>query len=254
MKFDIRYSLPLLTTKRVFWKTVIKELLWFLTGSTDNKTLLNQNVNIWTGNSTKPFLESRGLDYEEHDIGPGYGFQWKHWGAKYVDCDMDYSGQGVDQIQRLIDGLINDPNSRRHILTAWNVADIDKMALPPCHILAQFYVDAKKQLSCHLYQRSGDVFLGVPFNIASYSILTYILAKICGYTPGYFIHTIGDAHIYENHISQCREQLTRIPSAFPKLELSEKFTKSTNWSGITIEDFKIVNYECDSYIKADMVV
>lgn len=178
MRFDISETFPLLTTKRVFWKGVVEELLWFLRGSTYGKELSDKGVHIWDGNGSREFLDKLGFkERKEGDLGPVYGFQWRHFGAKYVNCDTDYTGQGVDQIEDLIKRIKNDPNSRRHIVNAWNVADINKMALPPCHVLFQFYVSQGK-LSCMLYQRSCDVGLGIPFNIASYALLTVMIARV----------------------------------------------------------------------------
>lgn len=220
MEFDILNSVPFITTKKLFHKTVLKELLWFLDGSTNSKLLEDEGVNIWKGNSSKEFIESRGLKYEEGDIGPGYGFQWRHWGAEYKGCHVDYTGQGIDQIENLVQGLINDPNSRRHILSAWNISDLDKMVLPPCHYSAQFLVDGK-YLDCLLNQRSGDMFLGVPFNIASYTFLTYMIAEKTNLIPRKLIHIIGDAHIYKNHIDQVKEQLTRTPLPWCTIDMDE---------------------------------
>lgn len=210
MEFDISEKVPFLTTKKLFYNSVLKELLWFLDGSTNSKILEDQGINIWKGNSSKEFIESRGLNYEEGDIGPGYGFQWRHWGAEYKGCNHDYTKQGFDQIEFLISEITRNPNSRRLILSAWNVNDLDKMVLPPCHYSAQFLVQDGK-LDCILNQRSGDMFLGVPFNIASYTFLTYILASKVGLKPGKLVHFLGDAHIYKNHIDQVKLQLTRTP-------------------------------------------
>ena len=179
--------------------------------------LLDKNVHIWSQNSTREFLASRGLNYEENDLGPVYGFQWRHFGATYKDRYTDYKGQGVDQLQNVIDLIRNEPNSRRIIMSAWNPSDLDKMALPPCHILSQFHVNNDNELSCSLYQRSGDVGLGIPFNILSYSVLTYILAKHCDLKPKEFIHFIGNAHIYESHEESLKKQINRVPIKFPKL-------------------------------------
>jgi thymidylate synthase len=205
------------------YKTILRELLWFIKGSTDNQELLDKKVTIWQENASKEFLEYRGLDYEEGDLGPIYGFQWRHCGATYKDCKTDYQGKGIDQIKWLIGEIKNNPSSRRLILSAWNVEDLDKMALPPCHILSQFYVNVKEGLlSCQLYQRSGDMFLGIPFNIASYAFLTCILCKLTGYKPGSLIHILGDAHIYEEHYHGVSEQLKRVPKQFPELVISDE--------------------------------
>jgi dihydrofolate reductase / thymidylate synthase len=249
MKFDLRNGFPLLTTKRVPWKTVLRELIWFINGSTDNRLLQEQNVHIWDRNSTKEFLKSRDLeDYEEGDLGPIYGFQWRHFGAEYVGHETDYSEKGTDQLQWIIDEIRNNPSSRRLIMSAWNPCDIDKMALPPCHVMVQFNIDGE-YIDAQLYQRSGDLFLGVPFNIASYSFLLHIIGKITGYTPRYFIHTLGDTHIYENHIDAVNEQLSRIPSTFPKLIINEIHSIDE----IDEKNFDIINYNYYPTIKAEMV-
>ena len=251
MIFDLSESFPLLTTKRVGYKTVLRELLWFINGSTSNKILNDKNVHIWDGNSSREFLDSRGLDYEEGDLGPVYGFQWRHFGAEYVSCNSDYSGKGKDQLKYVIDLIKNDPNSRRIIMSAWNPVDLDKMALPPCHVMCQFNVDTtKKRLDCQLYQRSGDMFLGVPFNIASYAFLTYIIAKITGYQPGKLIHILGDTHIYDSHIEAVSTQIKRIPYEFPKLTISDELNDIDN---INEEYFQLKDYNYHDKINAPMI-
>jgi thymidylate synthase len=242
MKFDLSKGYPLITTKRIPWKMVIKELLWIVRGETDAKILQKQGVHIWDGNTSREFLDGRGLkDYPEGDIGPLYGFQFRHWGAKYINCTTDYTNQGIDQISNLINEIKTNPSSRRLLISAWNVNDLDKMSLNPCHTLCQFYVDTNKgTLSCQLYQRSGDLFLGVPFNIASYSALVYMIAKICDLKPGTFIHTLGDAHIYNNHIEQVKEQIERTPFEFPIL--------SVKGNQKTIEDFQLEDFVLENYI------
>lgn len=252
MRFDLRKGFPLLTTKRVAWKTVLRELLWFISGSTDNKILQNKNVHIWDGNSSREYLTSRGLnEYREGDLGPIYGFQWRHFGAFYNGCGYDYRGHGVDQLQNIIDLIKNDPNSRRIILNSWNARDIDKMALPPCHVMVQFHVDVVEgYLDAKLTQRSGDMFLGVPFNIASYAFLIHIIGNITGYKPRYFIHDIGDAHIYENHKDAIVKQIKRTTLDFPELRITRKLE--------TIDDidesyFEILNYRHHGTIKAEMI-
>ena len=245
-------SFPLLTTKKIGYKTVLRELLWFIKGSTDNQELLDKNVRIWKGKASKEFLVSRGLDYEEGDLGPVYGFQWRHFGAEYKDCKSDYSGKGIDQLKWLIQEIKNNPHSRRLILSAWNVEDIDKMALPPCHLLSQFYINVKEgTLSCQLYQRSADMFLGVPFNIASYAFLTYILCKLTGYKPGKLYHVIGDAHVYEEHTKAVYDQLKRVPKMFPTLTISDELK---NIDAIDESMFNIEGYESYSPINAPMKV
>ena len=245
MVFDLREGFPLLTTKRTPFKTILRELLWFIRGSTSNKELNDKNVHIWDGNSSKEFLESRGLDYEEGELGPVYGFQWRKFGADYNNPNS----KGEDQLQNVIDLIKNDPTSRRIILSAWNPVDLDKMALPPCHVMIQFSVD-KEFLDAQLYQRSGDMFLGVPFNIASYSILMHIIGSITGYTPRYFHHVLGDAHIYMNHIDAIGEQIHRIPNKFPELKLTKKIVDIND---INEEDFVLENYNHYPTIKAEMI-
>jgi dihydrofolate reductase/thymidylate synthase len=249
MKFDLRNGFPLLTTKRVPWKTVLRELIWFINGSTDNRLLQQQNVHIWDGNSTKEFLESRGLEhYEDGDLGPIYGFQWRHFGAEYKNHETDYSEKGKDQLQWIIDEIKSNPNSRRLIMSSWNPSDLEKMALPPCHVMVQFNIDGE-YIDAQLYQRSGDLFLGVPFNIASYSFLLHIIGNLTGYTPRYFIHTLGDTHIYENHKEAVNEQLSRIPSQFPKILVNN----IKNINEIEESDFEILDYNYYPTIKADMI-
>lgn len=252
MRFDLREGFPLLTTKRVAWKTVLRELLWFISGSTDNKVLQRKNVHIWDGNSTKEYLQSRGLnEYINGDLGPIYGFQWRHFGAPYNGCGYDYSGYGVDQLQNVIDIIKNDPCSRRIILNSWNAKDLDKMALPPCHVMVQFNVDVDEGfIDAKLTQRSGDMFLGVPFNIASYAFLLHIIGNITGYKPRYFIHDIGDGHIYENHKDAIVKQIKRTTLNFPELIINKKLEGIDN---IDESDFEILNYKHHGTIKADMV-
>ncbi|XP_076304221.1 thymidylate synthase isoform X4 [Tachypleus tridentatus] len=244
-------TLPLLTTKRVFWRGVLEELLWFIKGSTNAKELSEKNVNIWDANGSRQFLDNLGFtEREEGDLGPVYGFQWRHFGAEYKNKNTDYSGQGVDQLTQVIDLIKHDPYSRRIILTAWNPADLGKMALPPCHCLAQFYV-CNGELSCQLYQRSGDMGLGVPFNIASYSFLTYMVAHITGLKPGDFVHTVGDAHVYLNHIDALKIQLSRKPRPFPKLYIKRQVERIDDFH---YEDFEVVDYNPHPKIKMDMSV
>jgi len=226
MRFDLKNGkVPVLTTKKVAIKTCIQELFWFIRGSTSNSELNEMNVKIWDGNSTRDFLDSRGLtDRKEGDLGPVYGFQWRHFNADYIDCKTDYTGKGKDQLQQIIDDLKNPETrtSRRHILTAWNPSQLDEMALPPCHMICQFHVRNNKYLSCALFQRSGDIGLGVPFNIASYSVLTHIIARHCDLEPDEFVHFIGNGHIYTNHIEQLREQIKRKPMEFPQIFIQRK--------------------------------
>lgn len=210
MRFNLRDDIfPLLTTKRVFWRAVVEELLWFIKGSTNAKELQDKKVHIWDGNSTREFLDKLGLtEREEGDLGPVYGFQWRHFGAEYKTCHDDYTCQGIDQLNDVIKRIRTNPNDRRIIMSAWNVSDLKIMALPPCHCLVQFYV-ADGELSCQLYQRSADMGLGVPFNIASYALLTCMIAHVTGLKTGDFVHTLGDAHVYLNHVEPLKEQVSR---------------------------------------------
>lgn len=251
MRFDLRNSFPLLTTKRVFWRAVVEELLWFIHGQTDAKILQEKNIHIWDGNSNREFLDKCGFsDREEGDLGPVYGFQWRHFGAKYRNCRDTYKDEGVDQLQQVIDTIRNNPNDRRIIMSAWNPVDIPQMALPPCHCLAQFFV-ANGELSCQLYQRSADMGLGVPFNIASYALLTYMIAHITNLRPGDFVHTLGDAHVYNNHIEALTEQLTRKPRTFPKLVIKRKLKCIEDF---TFKDFELINYNPYPKISMEMAV
>jgi len=240
MRFSLRDgTFPLLTTKKTFYRGIAEELFWFIRGSTNAKELQEKNVRIWDGNSSRQFLDSVGLGHrEEGDLGPVYGFQWRHFGAEYVDMHADYSGKGVDQLANVIDAIKNRPEDRRIIMCAWNPADLNKMALPPCHCLVQFYV-ANGELSCQLYQRSADMGLGVPFNIASYALLTHMIAHVTGLSAGEFVHTLGDAHVYNNHFDALKEQLTREPLPFPKLRMKRKVEN--------IEDFSIDDLEVEGY-------
>ena len=256
MKFDLKDNvLPVLTTKKVAIKMCINELFWFINGSTSNAELNARNVKIWNGNSTREFLDSRGLtEREEGDLGPVYGFQWRHFNAPYVDCKTDYTNKGVDQLKNIIDNLKNPEtrSSRRHILTAWNPVQLDEMALPPCHMICQFHVRENKFLSCALFQRSGDIGLGVPFNIASYSVLTHILARHCGLEADEFVHFIGNNHIYSDHIEQLREQITREPMEFPRIIIKNKRESINDY---TIEDIEwIQKYNSHNKIQMTMSV
>jgi len=252
MRFSLRDGrFPLLTTKKVFYRGIAEELFWFIRGSTSAKELQERNVRIWDGNSSREFLDSIGLaEREEGDLGPVYGFQWRHFGAEYTNMHADYSGQGVDQLAQVIDRCKNKPNDRRNILCAWNPADLDKMALPPCHCLVQFYV-AGGELSCQLYQRSADMGLGVPFNIASYALLTVMIAHVTGLKPGEFIHTLGDAHVYCNHIDALETQLEREPREFPQLKIKRKVD---NIEDFTIDDFEVIGYNPHGKIVMAMAV
>lgn len=212
-------TLPLLTTKRVFWRGVAEELLWFISGCTDAKVLSAKGVAIWDANASRAFLDGRGLTaYAEGDLGPVYGFQWRHFGAAYCNSAADYVGQGVDQLRNVIAALRSNPHDRRILMSAWNPCDLDKMALPPCHVLCQFLV-APEGLVCVLYQRSADMGLGVPFNIASYALLTHLVAHVCGLAAKELVVVLGDAHVYRTHVAALREQVTRTPAPFPTLAI-----------------------------------
>jgi len=257
LRFDLEDGVPLLTTKYVAWKACIEELLWFLRGDTNAKHLSEKDVKIWDGNTTRDFLDARGLTMlPEGDIGAGYGFQWRHFGAEYATCKDDYSGKGFDQVREVIRLLKEDPYSRRIFMSAWNPAALSKMALPPCHVSAQFYVEfqnGKKYLRCHMYQRSVDCFLGLPFNIFSYSVLTYILAKMCDMVPKELIISTGDTHIYTDHIDQVRTQLQRVPVFPPKLHLSDAVAHK-DMHELTLKDFDIIGYFHHPAIRAHMAV
>ena len=253
MKFSLNDgTIPILTTKKVAWKTCFKELTWFIKGDTSNKLLNDMNVHIWDANGSKEFLKSRNLNYEENDLGPVYGHQWRHFNAKYNDCSTDYSNQGVDQLQNIINQLKTDEGrkSRRLIMSAWNPCQLDEMALPPCHVMAQFHVSENKYLSCSLYQRSGDVGLGVPFNIASYSFLIHIIAKHTGLEAKEFVYFLGNAHIYEEHDEALKEQILRQPYEFPKLQIKNKKENIDDYSLDDIE-WK-TEYKYHSAIKMEM--
>lgn len=256
-----RYSLeddiiPVLTTKRVAWKAVVEELLWFIRGSTDGNELSSKGVKIWDANGSREFLDSLGFtDRQVGDLGPVYGFQWRHFGAQYKDKDGDYEGQGVDQLKEVIRKLKECPFDRRIIMCAWNPADLHLMALPPCHCLVQFYVSGDYKLSCQLYQRSADMGLGVPFNIASYSLLTHLLAKITGLKPGEFVHTLGDAHVYLNHIEPLKEQLKRDPRPFPKLKINkENLSSLDDLISLESNQLELIDYKPHGKIEMKMAV
>ena len=252
MKFSLcDNTLPLLTTKKVAIKTCLKELLWFISGKTDNRLLKNQNVHIWDANASTEFLKSRNLNYREDDLGPVYGHQWRYFNAPYVDCETDYTGQGVDQLSYIIDSLNNKETrySRRLVMSAWNPIQIDKMALPPCHVLVQFNVSGENKLDCALFQRSGDVGLGVPFNIASYALLTHLIAHHTNLVANTFTHFIGNAHIYEEHISPLTTQIERTPFVFPKVKITNTHH---NIEDYVVDDFEISEYTYHSRIPMEM--
>lgn len=252
MRFDLSDGkLPLLTTKKLFFRGIVEELLWIISGKTDEKILSDKGVKFWADNATRQFLDLTGLtDNREGDLGPVYPFQWRHFGAEYKSCDDDYTGQGVDQLANAIELIKTQPESRRILVSAWNPCDLKKMALPPCHTLFQFYVDDGK-LSCQLYQRSGDVGLGVPFNIASYSLLTIMIAHITGLVPGEFIHTLGDAHIYLDHVEPLKEQLTREPFDFPTIRIKRDIDDIDDF---TYDDFELIDYKAHKSIRMKMSV
>jgi len=251
MRFDLRKSFPLLTTKRVFWKGVVEELLWFVRGDTNANHLSEKGVKIWDGNGSREFLDKRGLSHREQgDLGPVYGFQWRHFGAEYKDMHTDYTGKGVDQLAECIKTIKENPTDRRILLSAWNPADLHLMALPPCHMFCQFYV-ANGELSCLMYQRSCDMGLGVPFNIASYSLLTLMMAQVCGLKPGEFIHTLGNAHVYQNHVEPLQTQLERTPRPFPVLKVNPEVK---DIDGFKASDFELIGYSPLGKIAMEMAV
>lgn len=231
MRFDLAEGFPVLTTKKLHLRSIIHELLWFLKGETNIAYLKENGVRIWD-----EWADENG------DLGPVYGYQWRSWPAP--------NGGSVDQIKKLVEGIKNNPDSRRHIVSAWNPALVDEMALPPCHCLFQFYV-ADGKLSCQLYQRSADTFLGVPFNIASYALLTLMVAQVCGLQPGEFVHTFGDVHLYSNHLDQAKEQLTRDFRALPQMKINPEVS---DLFAFKFEDFELVNYDPHPHIKAEVSV
>jgi thymidylate synthase len=255
MRFSLaNNTMPLITTKKLAWKSCLKELLWFINGDTDNTTLQNQNVKIWNDNATREFLDGRGLhNLSENDLGPVYGQQWRHWNAKYYNCFTDYKDKGVDQLQNIIDELkhskITKQNSRRLIMSAWNPEQLDEMALPPCHVLSQFHVTNGNKLSCTLYQRSADMGLGVPFNIASYAFLTHLLAKHCDLEAYEFIHFLGNMHIYDDHLDALKIQIKNEPYEFPMINIKNKYLNIEDYK---FSDFEILNYKSHSPIKMNM--
>ena len=263
-RYSLRDGFPLLTTKKMAWKAIVAELFWFLSGDTNVATLAKQNVTIWHGNGydyyrkvTAPARGEATVPYEEWSkrlvddpefaawaghLGDVYRAQWRNWQAP--------GGESIDQIARVVEQIRKKPDSRRHIVTAWNPAEVDAMALPPCHALFQFFV-LDGELSCQLYQRSADLFLGVPFNIASYALLTCMVAQVCGLKPGDFVHTFGDLHLYDNHVEQARLQLTRQPRPLPRLTLNPKIRELGDF---TLEDITLTGYDPEPAIKAPMAV
>ena len=272
LTFNLKDEFPLLTTKRVFFRGVVEELLFFLRGQTNTKILENNKINIWKGNTSKEFLESRNLPYEEGDMGPMYGFNWLHFGAQYHGCDYDYKGEGMNQLEKVIGLLKEDPFSRRIMMTTYNPLCAEEGVLYPCHgIVTQFYIRSSigqresvstdsvreenniKYLSCCTYLRSNDMFLGSPFNIASYALLTYLMCKKLGpdYQPDKLVMQIGDAHIYENHFNQCKEQISRRKQAFPFPQIT--IDDFDEWKDLTFQHFHLINYQSHSAIHAEMV-
>ncbi|MCL2021156.1 MAG: thymidylate synthase [Betaproteobacteria bacterium] len=231
MRFNLANGFPLLTTKKLHLKSIIHELLWFLRGDTNIEYLKKNDVRIWD-----EWADANG------DLGPVYGHQWRHWPTP--------GGGEIDQIERLLQGLKENPDSRRHLVTAWNPADIERMALPPCHCLTQFYV-AENRLSCHLYQRSADIFLGVPFNIASYALLTLMISQVAGFQPGEFVHSFGDAHLYHNHLEQARQQLSRNPRPLPSMRLNPA---ARDLFAFSYADFTLLDYDPHPHIPAPIAV
>jgi len=266
IRFDLRRGFPAVTTKKLAWKACVGELLWFIEGSSDERRLAELThgtsegkVTIWTPNAEASYWKHKAQF--EGDLGRVYGVQWRHWNKYRTEKDMGQAHKGgtrlavdkieIDQLANLIKGLTEDPNGRRHILSAWNVSELDEMALPPCHVMSQFYVNKNKELSCHMYQRSVDVFLGLPFNIASYALLTHLLAHHCGLKVGELIISTGDTHIYKDHVEQVKEQLTREPYPLPTLMLN---TQKNNIFEMTMQDIHLENYQSHGPIKATMAV
>jgi thymidylate synthase len=260
-RYDLSKGFPLLTTKKLHIRSIIYELLWFLNGDTDIKYLLDNGVKIWNADAYRDYknfmkdYSSALVETEEeflekaaeygYDLGPIYGSQWRRWITKY--------GETIDQISKVLNSLKKDPYGRRHIVSAWNVADLDDMALPPCHIVFQFYVSTDGKLSCQLYQRSADLFLGVPFNIASYALLTHMIAKEVGLEVGEFIHTFGDLHIYKNHIEQVKEQMSREPKELPQLVIKDREDREGIFD-YQFDDFEIKGYDPHPLIKGKVSV
>lgn len=254
LRFDLQKGFPAVTTKKLAWKAVVSELLWFLEGSGDERRLReilhgdrnSEKPTIWTANAEADYWTPKAK--EPGDLGRIYGVQWRNWIVSKIDNDSQVTQ--VDQLTRLIDGIKTDPHGRRHILSAWNPGELEQMALPPCHVLCQFDVTDNK-LSCQMYQRSGDAYLGVPFNIASYALLTHMIAQVCNLDVGEFIHVIGDFHLYLNHENQAREQLSREPLTLPSLWLNPDINTIDKF---TMNDIKLVDYNCYGSIPAPMAV
>lgn len=272
MRFSLRENrMPLLTTKRVFWRGVAEELLWFIRGETDAQKLIDKNVHIWDGNASREYLDTVGLvDNRPGDLGPVYGFQWRHFGAEYFNADSDYSGKGVDQLAQVVCKIKSNPTDRRIIMSAWNPHALSKMALPPCHMFCQFFVSlrgARPVLSCQMYQRSCDMGLGVPFNIASYSLLTHLLAYVTGCDAGEFVHVMGDAHVYLDHTEPLiKQQLVREPYEFPTISITKPLHPTKTVEELSVEeclewlqtvqvsDLVINGYKCHGKVDMKMSV
>jgi thymidylate synthase len=257
LRFDLRRGFPSVTTKKLAWKACVGELLWFIEGSGDERRLAEIThggtgaVTIWTPNAHAPYWKSKAKF--DGDLGRVYGVQWRKWNSNTIRWINSSESEPVyiDQLANLIEGLKKDPNGRRHILTAWNPGELDQMALPPCHVLCQFYVNKNKELSCHMYQRSVDVFLGLPFNISSYALLTHLIAQVCNLDVGELVISTGDTHIYTNHVEQVKEQLSREPLSLPVLKLNKDIKTIEEF---TMDDIELVDYKCHTAIKADMAV
>ncbi len=239
MRFDLAAGFPLVTTKKCHLRSIIHELLWFIKGETNIKYLHDNKVTIWD-----EWADAQG------NLGPVYGYQWRNWGRPYPPTTQNAT-QGIDQLQLLVEQIKKDPHSRRHIISAWNVSDLSKMALAPCHTLFQFYVHQDERLSCQLYQRSADVFLGVPFNIASYALFTLMLAQVTGLKPGHFVITFGDAHLYLNHLEQAKLQLSREPKTLPNMQINPKVKSIFDF---VFEDFNLSNYDAHPAIAAPIAI
>ena len=267
LRFDLREGFPAITTKKLAWKSCVSELLWFLEGSSDERRLADithgtgtGKVTIWTPNAMAGYWKPKAKF--EGDLGRVYGVQWRSWNKHNLKCDFGKTWEEgynraatdwkqIDQIKELIEGLKTNPNGRRHILSAWNVGELDQMALPPCHVMSQFYVSKNRELSCHMYQRSVDVFLGLPFNIASYALLTHMIAQVCDLSVGELIISTGDTHIYSDHVEQVNEQLRREAFEQPTLWLNPEIKDIDKF---TMEDIKLLNYQSHDSIKAKMAV
>jgi len=270
LRFDLRTGFPAITTKKLAWKSVVGELLWFIEGSGDERRLAelthgsrDGTTTIWTPNALAPYWKPKAKF--EGDLGRVYGVQWRHWQTPVYhtqetfkdDFGSQYNREGhfhvkeTDQLKNLLEGLINDPNGRRHIISAWNPGEFDQMALPPCHVMSQFYVNKNKELSCHMYQRSVDVYLGLPFNIASYALLTHLVAQVCDLNVGELVISTGDTHIYQNHVEQVNEQMSREPYQLPTLWLNPEIKDINNFK---MDDIKLIDYQSHGQLKAPMAV